>query len=787
MWKPGLLWLHVVSDLLIVISYYSIPLALVYFVCTRRNLAFRWMFVMFGIFILACGTTHLMSVWTVWTPVYWLDGYIKAVTAVSSVITAVLLWPLIPKALSMPSPEELRIVNARLETQTGELELSNEALRTEIAERKRAEEEIKVLAKFPSENPNPVLRIAVDGTVLYGNGASAPLLNEWGCEAGQSVPEALKQTVKGIYDSQKNKMIELKNKDRIFSMVFSPVANSGYVNIYGIDVTEQRQAMIEIKKLSTAIEQSSNIVFITDCDGVIEYVNPVFEQVTGYTRQEALGQTPRILSSGETPDSLYQELWGTIKRGLTWRGVLKNKTRYSRHYWCNTVISPVKDQDGNIINYLTVQEDITEKRASEEKIKYLAFHDEMTDLLNRSRFIYLFAERLLSSHEDKEPGVLMMLDIDHFKSINDSYGHGLGDEILRSVSRLLKKALHDEESILGRLGGDEFAIYLPSIDEKKGIVTAEKIREQIEGFRSGNIPFRLSVSLGMVIYPVHGSTVSELFTKVDAAMYRAKELGRNRCHLYREEDHILEDIHSRLKWKERILKALEDDRFEVWAQPILDLKDDKVIHYESLARMRDEDGSILLPGAFIEVAERFDIIGAVDKQIIRKTLELMSAEGRKGKTFSINLSGKDLMDDEFPLFIRSAISKTGADPDRIVFEITETAAVIDIERAAKFVKALKSIGCRFSLDDFGVGFTSFTYLKELDVDYIKIDGTFIRDLGHNRNNQLFVKAIADVARGMGIKSVAEFVESEETLKIIKKLGVDYAQGYFIGKPEPLVF
>ena len=659
----------------------------------------------------------------------------------------------------------------------------------DITERKRVEEEIKVLAKFPSENPNPVLRIATDGTILYGNDASAPLLDEWGCEAGQSVPEALKQTVNEVYDSQKTKLLELKNKGRIFSMVVAPVAQSEYVNIYGTDVTEQRQATFEIKKLSAAIEQSSSIVFITDSDGVIEYVNPIFEQVTGYAKQEALGQTPRILSSGETPDSMYGEMWGTIKGGWTWRGILKNRTKDGGRYWCNTVISPVKDQNGNIINYLAVQEDITEKKASEAKIKYLAYHDEMTDLLNRSRFMELMGERLFSNLEDKEPGVLLMLDIDHFKFINDSYGHGLGDEVLRSVSRLLKKTLQDEESILGRLGGDEFAIYLAPTDEKKGMAIAERIREQIEGYRSGSLPFRLSASIGAVLYPVHGAAVSELFTKVDAAMYRAKELGRNRSHLYRDEDHILEDIHSRLKWKERILKALDEDRFEVWMQPIIGLNDNKVRHYEALARMRDEEGNILLPGAFIEVAERFDIIGAVDKQIIKKTLILMSEAGRKGRslTFSINLSGKDLMDDDLLLFIRSAISETGADPDHIVFEITETAAVCDIERAARFIKALKSLGCHFSLDDFGVGFTSFTYLRELDVDYIKIDGSFIRNLKKNANDQLFVKAIADVARGMKVKSIAEFVESEETFQILKKLGVDYAQGYYIGKPEHLTF
>jgi len=242
----------------------------------------------------------------------------------------------------------------------------------------------------------------------------------------------------------------------------------------------------------------------------------------------------------------------------------------------------------------------------------------------------------------------------------------------------------------------------------------------------------------------------------------------------------------RLKERERIQKALNDDRFEPWFQPILDLTDNKIHHYEALARMKDENGDILLPGAFIDTAERFGLIGAIDRVIIDKTMKLQAETRRMGRelSFTINLSGKDFGDDDFLSFLHMRVKEPGANLCSPIFEITETAAVRDLNIAIKFIKALKSLGCHFSLDDFGVGFTSFIYLREMEVNYIKIDGSFIRRLHENANDQFFVKAITDVARGMGIKTVAEFVETEETLKLLKKFGVDYAQGTLIGKPAP---
>lgn len=560
--------------------------------------------------------------------------------------------------------------------------------------------------------------------------------------------------------------------------------------------TEQRDTEAELTKLSAAIEHSVNVIFITSIKGTIEYVNPMFEKVTGWSKEEAIGRNPRILSSGETTKADYQGLWDTISAGKTWRGVFKNKKKNGEFYWGNGVITPIKNEKGEITNFLAVQEDITEKKESEERARYLANYDDMTGLTNRARFMEMLSEWFYyQTSSEGVTGVLLLMDIDGFKFINDTYGHGVGDDLLRRIAVMLKNGIKDivipdikgqKEVYLGRLGGDEFAVFLPYLNAREGLEVAEKLRKMVEEISLLEGTVHATVSTGLAVYPEHGMTTKELFTKVDAAKNRAKDNGRNRSHLYSPEDRDLENIHLRLKEKEQILKAMKDDRFLPWFQPILNLRDNKIHHYEALARMRGEDGKILFPNEFIDTAERFGLIGDIDRIITEKTMRLQADMGRQGRylSFGMNLSAKVLGDEELLSFLQSKIIETGADPHHLVFEITETAAVHDLERAIKFINALKSMGCWFSLDDFGVGFTSFVYLREMKVDYIKIDGSFVKKLPESTNDRLFVQAITDVARGMGVKTIAEFVENEEILKVLKELGVDYAQGYYIGKPGP---
>lgn len=559
----------------------------------------------------------------------------------------------------------------------------------------------------------------------------------------------------------------------------------------------------ELQKLSMAIEQSINAVFITDRNGTIEYVNTIFKQITGYSKEEMIGQNLQTFASEMMTKDEYAELWKTISAGNTWQGSYKHKKKDGQTYWCNCLISPIKDEKENITHFLLIQEDITKKKESEERIQHLASYDELTGLINRGRFMELmdewiaYAKTKPATAGHPHTGALLLINIDEFRYINDTYGHNIGDEFLRGAAKVLENTINDmaaqnkkrvkEKSIIGRLGGDEFAIFISYTDVKEIINLVELIHKKIGSIRSFMpASVQLTASIGIAFYPRHGATTKELFIKANAAMSHAKETGGDRHHIYSPEDSSLEKMRSRFEWKGHIQKAIEEGRFEPWFQPILDLKDDKIHHYEALARMRSEDGKILLPGVFIDTAEIFGLIGTIDKIITEKVMKLQAETGRQKSSlsFGMNLSGKDLGNEGLLSFLQSKIVETGADPSHLIFEITETAAVHDMDRAIKFINALKSIGCQFSLDDFGVGFTSFIYLREMKVDYIKIDGSFIRRLNENQNDQLFVKAIVDVSKGMGIKTVAEFVENKEIIKLLKELNVDYAQGYGIGKPAP---
>jgi len=582
-------------------------------------------------------------------------------------------------------------------------------------------------------------------------------------------------------------------------VMLRPVTTSEGVLVLGVirDITERKRMEGEIKRLFAAIDQSVNSVFITDAKGNIEYVNSMFEQVTGYPKEEVIGRNPRMLSSGETTHAEYAELWETIAAGKTWRGVFKNKKKNGQSYWGNGLISPIKGENGQVTHFLAIQEDITAKMQSEERIKYLAAYDELTGVFNRTHFVKQLNEWISYAETNKRTGILLLINLDKFKLINDTYGHSAGDSLLRNIAGAMKEAISEIDAahkdktagkgiIVGRMGGDEFAILLPSRDEKEGTSVAEYIREKIETFRFAEITGGLTSSIGVVSYPKHGITAKDIFIKADAAVYLAKEFGYNRTHLYREGDYVLEKMRSRIVWRDHIQKALAEDRLVPWFQPILYLRDNNIHHYEALARMRDIDGVIILPGSFIDVAEDMGLVTDIDRVIIEKTMMVQVSLNKKGisPSFSVNLSGKELGDEWLLAFLRSRITATGADPRRLIFEITETAAIRELDKAIKFIRELRSLGCSFSLDDFGVGFTSFRYLKEMEVDYVKIDGSFIRKLHENKTDRLFVKAIADVAKGMGIKTIAEFVENEEIIRILREYGVDYAQGYFIGKPFP---
>lgn len=382
----------------------------------------------------------------------------------------------------------------------------------------------------------------------------------------------------------------------------------------------------------------------------------------------------------------------------------------------------------------------------------------------------------------------MFLDLDNFKDVNDSLGHLVGDELLASLAGLLRERLR-ETDIVARSGGDEFAILLHHTDGDQARAVAEHL---LDAVRRHNIvvsgqPVGATASIGIVLIPEHGATVGELFARADLALYQAKENGRNGLAVYRPERDCQAQAESRLGWQHRIQEALEKDRFLLDAQPVLHLRSNQISQYELLLRLVADGGAIVLPGAFLDIAERFGLIHEIDRRVVRRAIQLIAEQRRMGRDLrlEVNLSGKAFADKELLPMIERELATTSTSPASLVLEVTETAAIANMHQAQKFVGTLKGLGCQFALDDFGVGFSSFYRLKYLPVDYLKIDGSFIRNLPHDPMDQHLVKAMVEVARGLGKETIAECVGDEETLQVLRECGVDYAQGYHIGRPSAL--
>ena len=428
---------------------------------------------------------------------------------------------------------------------------------------------------------------------------------------------------------------------------------------------------------------------------------------------------------------------------------------------------------------------ITEQKQNEKRIAYLAEHDALTGLFNRRRFQEELERALVYTERFKQQSALMFIDLDQFKYINDTLGHQAGDEYLCMVARRLAGSLRKVD-ILGRLGGDEFGIILPNTtpEEVEHVVkhVLQRLVTDTDSVEILRTP--ITASIGIVLFPRHGTVPGELLAKADAAMYSAKDKGRNTYHIYSDTDKQLTAMHAKLQWEQRIRQALAEDRFVLHYQPVFTLETRSVSHYEVLLRMEDGDGGLIPPGAFLEIAERFGMIRDIDCWVLNKAIQVQGESCKRGcpVTLAINLSGRHFGDPQVLEWIRQFVEQSAADPSMLIFEITETAAVENVNQAVRFTDSLHALGCRIALDDFGIGFSSFHYLKHLAVDMIKLDGSFVRQLARDKFDRVFIKSMSDMARGLGITSTAEFIETEEVIAILIELGVDMGQGFHLARP-----
>jgi len=534
---------------------------------------------------------------------------------------------------------------------------------------------------------------------------------------------------------------------------------------------------------------SSDWLWETDCRGHFTFVSSSVSETLGMAATSWLGRT----LSEVFPGSNLGELMRLLRPADTKQCGFKDVEIWV-HALCGAAhclrLNGVPVFSGNTFKgYRGTARDITKLKQDEKRMVILANQDHLTGLSNRRRFLEELNHEIRRVERLGQLGVLLLIDLDHLKLVNDTAGHAAGDQIIVEVAGLLKCASR-EEDFLARISGDEFAVAYPVMSEEQGLQKARQLLKRINSLkpRYGGRTLNISASVGVVTFPHQGKVPVELMAKADAAMSVAKCSGRNRVYRYDETDMMRERMDNQLVWRDRLLEVLEQDALHLVFQPIVAVSSAKAHHYEVLVRIVENNGTLIAPGTFIPAAEQFGLIQRVDRQIITKAIRrLADLPGEmRDVGFSINLSGLSVgRQDTFEL-IEQEIRECGVDPARITFEITETAACEQLNSAVEFIQKIRQLGCLVSLDDFGVGFSSFSYLKHLRADILKIDGSFIRDIHNNKADQLFVKALVDVARGMGMQTVAEFVENEQVFERVRSLGVDYVQGHYLGKPRSML-
>ena len=434
--------------------------------------------------------------------------------------------------------------------------------------------------------------------------------------------------------------------------------------------------------------------------------------------------------------------------------------------------------------------DISERKHFEGRLQHLADHDALTGLYNRRRFDEELTTALAGAKRYGWHGALLLLDLDGFKYVNDTLGHSVGGELITRVGGILRATLRDTD-VLARLGGDEFGILLPEADADAAAEVAERILAavRLQGTVAGRERHaRVTTSIGITLFDGKEEiSGDDLLAEADIAMYDAKEAGRNGYKIARSEEERRARMDVRASWLERLRDGLAEERFVLFAQPIVGIGGDDLECHELLLRFRAENGDLVPPGTFLYIAERFDLIGDIDRWVLGQAVELLHREHELGRVMalSVNLSGKTLSDPDLPGYLRRLLAASPVPEGRLIVEVTETAAIVNLERAHEFAQTLRELGCRFALDDFGAGFASFYYLKHLTFDYVKIDGEFVKELPDNPTDQLVIRAIVDIARGLGTRTVAEFVGDERTVELLDELGVDYGQGFHLGRPAPV--
>ena len=573
---------------------------------------------------------------------------------------------------------------------------------------------------------------------------------------------------------------------------------TGYVGSVE-DVTQARHIAAQLAEqhelLRVTLQSIGDAVITTDAAGKVNWLNPVAERMTGWLAGQAQGRAVEQvfhIVHEETREPGRNPVAACLAEGQI-MSLASHTLLISRdgdEYGIEDSASPIRNAQGEVLGAVLVFHDVTEQRRLSGEMSYRATHDALTGLVNRAEFETRLRRVLHRAQEDRSEHALLFVDLDQFKLVNDACGHGVGDQLLQQVSKLLTDSVRARDT-LARLGGDEFAVILEHCTSEQAQRVAQQICDRMDDFRFAHDGrrFRIGTSIGLVPVDARWTATAAIMQAADTACYAAKEAGRNRVHAWFDTDQAMRTRHGQMQWTSRIEQALDEGRFALFAQRILPLTTvARGLHAEILLRLVDTDGALVLPGAFLPAAERFHLASRIDRWVLKQVLDWMRGAGplETIDSLSINLSGQSVGDRAFHRWALEQLGDAGAAMrSRLCLEITETAAVTHMSDAVLFIEQVRAAGVKVALDDFGAGASSFGYLKTMPVDFLKIDGQFIRDLVTDPLDEAAVRCFVDVAKVVGIRTVAEFVDQPAVLQRLREIGVDYAQGFLIHRPAPI--
>jgi len=659
------------------------------------------------------------------------------------------------------------------------------------------------MARFPSENPNPILRIARDGTLLYANEACSSLLPDWHLQVGRGVPSMVRDIASQALTSGKTLLHDLEHRGRVYSFFVVPIADAGYTNMYGSNITARKRAEEELRlseeRFRNIFEDGPIGMVLVDLNREIVTANEVFCRLLGYSAQELAGQRMVDLTYEEDREQSLkfsaQLLAGTIPQ-------TQLEKRYVRKdggiVWAKVTASAIHSKEGHVIYTLGLIEDLTESKKAAEKIHLLAYYDSLTGLPNRTFHKELMKSAIEHARRRKEIFAIIYLGLDNFQRINDTLGHSSGDILLKAVADRLANSLRKSDyiassyegettEVVSRVGGDEFIVLAQDLTQAQDAAkTAHRLLGEIsEPFDLSGFEAFMTASIGIALYPDDGTDVDDLLKNADTAMGQAKNEGKNNYQFYSRS--MNSSVLELLTLENDLHRALTRNELVLYYQPKVDAATSMVKGMEALIRWEHPERGLIPPMEFIPLAEASGLIIPIGEFVIRaacRQIKTWQAAGCQQMQIALNVSARQFDQKDFTEVIRGILLDTMVSPQCLALEITESIIMRNPEQAIQTLTELKTMGIEIAIDDFGTGYSSLSYLKRLPLDFLKMDMSFVKSLTSDPSDQAIVRATIAMAHGLNLKTIAEGVETEEQLSFLQEYGCDEIQGYFFSRPLP---